>query len=323
MSASESPAISLSNVTKVFRDFWFRPRVTAVKDLSFSIARGEAFGLLGPNGSGKSTTIKLVLGLLFPTSGDLRVLGRPATDVALKERIGYLPEDSTLYRFLNARETLDFYGRLFHLPRRERRRRSDELIEMVGLSGAVARPVAEYSKGMQRRLGLAQALINDPDLLILDEPTAGMDPEATGQIKEYLKTLRARGKTIILCTHLLSEVEDVCSRLAILYGGRLLSEGPVDELLRQADFQNIRVDLLAPETLEKIRRVVEEEAGKRVLEVENPRLRLEELFLRVVKTAEADGRTTAGASGQGQIAAFLAGANPEPGSEGEPDAGAV
>lgn len=323
MSASESPAISLSNVTKVFRDFWFRPRVTAVNDLSLSIARGEAFGLLGPNGSGKSTTIKLVLGLLFPTSGDLRVLGRPATDVALKERIGYLPEDSTLYRFLNAKETLDFYGRLFHLPRRERRRRSDELIEMVGLSGAVGRPVAEYSKGMQRRLGLAQALINDPDLLILDEPTAGMDPEATGQIKEYLKALRGRGKTIILCTHLLSEVEDVCSRLAILYGGQLLSEGPVDELLRQADFQNIRVDLLAPETLEKVRCVVEEEAGKRVLTVENPRLRLEELFLRVVKTAEAEGQTTAGASGQGQIAAFLAGTKPEPGSEGEPDAGAV
>ena len=198
MTVPEHQILELRGVSKVFRDFWMRPRVMAVRELTLSVARGEVLGLLGPNGSGKSTTIKMILNLLFPTRGQIAVFGRPPADIALKHRIGYLPEETHLYRYLNAEETLDFYGCLFRMPRAERRRRVGMLLDMVGLAGAQYRPIGEYSKGMQRRVGLAQALINDPDLLILDEPTTGMDPIATRQIKDLIGHLQSRGKTIIL-----------------------------------------------------------------------------------------------------------------------------
>jgi ABC-2 type transport system ATP-binding protein len=298
--------VELRGVKKIFRDFWMRARVTAVRDLSLTVRPGEVVGLLGPNGSGKSTTIKMILGLLYPTRGQIAVLGRRPTDVKLKHRIGYLPEESWLYRFLNAEETLDFYGRLFHLPRAERQRRTDMLLEMVGLDAARYRTMGEYSKGMQRRIGLAQALINDPDLLILDEPTTGMDPIATKQIKDLLLNLRSRGKTIILCTHLLSEVEDVCSRLAIMYGGRLRAEGTVDELLSMPNLQRIDLDPLGSETIVKLERWLQEEAGARIHSIETPRQRLESLFLDVVRSAEDEGVQTSGATAGGKIAGFLA-----------------
>ena len=302
------PAVELQGVSKVFRDFWFRQRVRAVDGLTLSIDRGEALGLVGPNGSGKSTTIKLILGLLFPSAGKIRVMGWQPQDRQLKQRVGYLPEDSVFYRFLNAVETLDFYGRLFSLTRSERRKRVHELIEMVGLEGAQTRPVAEYSKGMQRRLGLAQALINDPDLLILDEPTAGMDPLAARQIKDLVLDLKSRGKTILLCTHLLAEVEDVCSRLAILYGGRLLREGPVESLLAETEQQKLTVPALEESTLERVDALVRKEAGDGVVAVENPRKRLEDLFLEVVEGAEGAGLGTSGATSGARIAAeFLRG----------------
>src|SRR3990172_1323564 len=182
-------------LSKVYRDFWGRQKVRALKALDLEIRQGEIFGLLGPNGSGKTTTIKLLLGLLFPTSGQALVFGRDATDVAKNERLGYLPEESYLYRFLNAEETLDFYGRLFSMSSATRKRRIDELINMVGLGWAKRRQLKEYSKGMTRRIGLAQALINDPELLLLDEPTSGLDPLGTREMKDLIIDLPKRRKT--------------------------------------------------------------------------------------------------------------------------------
>src|SRR6478672_4387382 len=191
--AGTDVVIETRSLSKTYRDFWGRQKVRALKALDLEVKRGEIFGLLGPNGSGKSTTIKLVLGLLFPTTGQALVFGKDATDVAKNERIGYLPEESYLYRFLNAEETLDFYGRLFDMPADVRRQRTDELIKMVGLNTARRRQLKEYSKGMTRRIGLAQALINDPELLLLDEPTSGLDPIGTRDMKDLILELRAKG----------------------------------------------------------------------------------------------------------------------------------
>jgi ABC-2 type transport system ATP-binding protein len=305
VSSSQQPVIETRGLTKVFRDFWLRPRVTAVAELDLSIEPHEVFGLLGPNGSGKSTTIKIILGLLFPTRGRVAVFGKLPTDVAIKRRIGYLPEESYLYRFLNARETLDYFGRLFHLERRTRQKRIDMLLEMVGLLAVQRRPVGEYSKGMQRRIGLAQALINDPDLLILDEPTTGLDPIGTRQIKDLILELRQRGKTVLLSSHLLADVEDVCDRVNILYGGRKRAEGTVDELLAVSDTNIIETDQLRPETIEKIDRLIEQEEHKAIRKVDVPRQRLETLFLNIVHQAQQEGAATSGATSGGAVAEFL------------------
>ena len=189
MAESNGAVVVTSGLTKVFKDFWGRPKVTAVADLDLEIRPKEVFGLLGPNGSGKSTTLKMILGLLFPTKGRIAVFGQRPTDVATKSRIGFLPEESHLYPFLDARETLDFFGRLYHQDRYERNRRVDMLLDMVGLTSVAHRRIGAYSKGMQRKIGLAQALINDPDLLIVDEPTSGMDPIGTKQFKDIIRTL--------------------------------------------------------------------------------------------------------------------------------------
>src|SRR5437773_605398 len=186
---------------------------------------GETFGLLGRNGSGKSTTVKMLLGLLYPTRGHIEVFGHSPRHVATKSRIGYLPEESYLYRYLDSNETLDFFGSLFDLPNHERRRRAGQLLEMVGLNQVRRRMVGEFSKGMQRRFGLAQALINDPDLVILDEPTSGLDPIGCREVKDLILALARRGKTVILSSHLLADVEDVCDRVVIDYGGKVRSRG--------------------------------------------------------------------------------------------------
>ena len=180
---SDEPVIQIRNLTKTYRDFWGRKKVQALNSLSLEVNKGEVFGLLGPNGSGKTTTMKLLLGLLFPTEGEISILGKPASDVSKNEKIGYLPEESYLYRFLNAEETLDFYGRLFDISAEERKQRTNELIEMVGLQHARRRQLKEYSKGMTRRIGLAQALINNPDLVLLDETTSGLGPEGWQDMK--------------------------------------------------------------------------------------------------------------------------------------------
>jgi ABC-2 type transport system ATP-binding protein len=301
-----APVIEIRGLTKVFKDFWLRPRVTAVDQLDLTVHAHEVFGLLGPNGSGKSTTIKIILGLLFPTRGRVSILGKLPTDVAVKQRIGYLPEESYLYRFLNARETLDYYGRIFSLDRATRIKRIDMLLEMVGLDAVQRRPVGEYSKGMQRRIGLAQALINDPDLLILDEPTTGLDPIGTRQIKDLILQLKARGKTVVLCSHLLADVEDVCDRATILYGGKKRAEGTIDQLLTVSDTVTLEMDTLRPETISKIERLVETEEGKALRKVEHPRQKLEALFLDIVQRAQAEGASTSGARSGGAVAGFLA-----------------
>jgi ABC-2 type transport system ATP-binding protein len=204
--------VETRNLTKVYRDFWGRQKVRALRALDLEIRRGEIFGLLGPNGSGKTTTIKLLLGLLFPTSGQALVFGRDATDVSKNERLGYLPEESYFYRFLNAEETLDFYGRLFDMPASVRKKRAAELITMVGLNKDKRRQLKEYSKGMARRIGLAQALINDPEFILLDEPTSGLDPIGTREIKDLILRLKSEGKTVLMSSHLLADVQDVCDR---------------------------------------------------------------------------------------------------------------
>jgi len=278
--------IETRNLTKIYRDFWGRRKVEALKALDLEVRRGEVFGLLGPNGSGKTTTIKLLLGLLFPTSGQALVFGREATDVEKNQRIGYLPEETYLYRFLNAEETLDFYGRLFGIPRAQRRQRAFELIELVGLGWAKRRQLREYSKGMMRRIGLAQALINDPELLLLDEPTTGLDPIGIRQMKDLLLSLRSQGKTILMCSHRLDDVEDVCDRIAILHRGELRELGRVDDLLKIRELTQIRVAGLSEAACQEVLQVIERHHAK-VVSVDHPTATLEELFVRIIRESEA------------------------------------
>src|ERR1700730_12722408 len=233
--AGNDVVVETRKLTKIYRDFWGRQKKVALRALNLQVNRGEIFGLLGPNGSGKTTTIKLLLGLLFPTDGDAPVFGQSAAEVKKNERIGYLPEESYLYRFLNAEETLDFYGRLFKLDAAERRKRAANLIDLVGLGADKKRILKEYSKGMRQRIGLAQALINEPELVILDEPTSGLDPLGTRWMKDLIKGLREQGTTVLMCSHQLDDVQDVGVRIAILYVGELQELGEVDRLVQIAN----------------------------------------------------------------------------------------
>ncbi|MCH2115040.1 MAG: ABC transporter ATP-binding protein [Pirellulales bacterium] len=283
---SEETVIQTRALSKVYRDFWGRQKVRALKALDLEVHRGEIFGLLGPNGSGKTTTIKLILGLLFPSAGEAVVLGKAATDVGKNERIGYLPEESYLYRFLNAEETLDFYGRLFDMTPETRQERVDTLIKQVGLDKARKRQLQEYSKGMTRRIGLAQALVNNPDLILLDEPTSGLDPIGTREMKDMILRLREEGKTIVMCSHLLADVQDVCDRIAILHQGELKELGRVDQLLTVEDITQIRARGLSEECKNEVSQVIARHSGE-LLEMANPTTTLEELFLGIVRDSEA------------------------------------
>ncbi len=278
--------VETRNLTKVYRDFWGRQKVRALRALDLEIRRGEIFGLLGPNGSGKTTTIKLLLGLLFPTSGQALVFGRDATDVSKNERLGYLPEESYFYRFLNAEETLEFYGRLFDMPAAVRKKRAAELITMVGLNKDKHRQLKEYSKGMARRIGLAQALINDPEFILLDEPTSGLDPIGTREIKDLILRLKSEGKTVLMSSHLLADVQDVCDRIAILHEGELKELGRVDSLLKLRDETEIRAKGLSEEAQAEIRSVIERHHGS-LISMDNPTTTLEDLFLSIVRDSEA------------------------------------
>ena len=288
--------VEAQNLTKIYRDFWGRQKVRALKALDLEIKKGEIFGLLGPNGSGKSTTIKLLLGLLFPTSGRALVFGKDASEVSKNEKIGYLPEESYLYKFLTAEETLDFYGRLFDMPADVRKERVNSLIEKVGLTWAKRRQLKEYSKGMTRRIGLAQALINDPDLILLDEPTSGLDPLGTREMKDMILELRDQGKTVVMCSHLLADVQDVCDRIAILYQGELKELGRVDSLLKVSDETQVLAKGLTPEAYDDIRAAISKHGGE-VLGIDNPKTTLEDLFLDIVRESqERPGHRTSGAN---------------------------
>ncbi len=290
--------VETQNLSKIYRDFWGRQKVRALKALDLEVRKGEIFGLLGPNGSGKSTTIKLLLGLLFPTSGRALVFGKDATEVTKNERIGYLPEESYLYRYLTAEETLDFYGRLFNMPTKVRQERAKELIDRVGLTWAKRRQLREYSKGMVRRIGLAQALINDPELVLLDEPTSGLDPMGTREMKDLIIDLKRQGKTVIMCSHLLADVQDVCDRIAILYQGELKELGRVDSLLKVSEETQVRFTGVPQSAYDEIRTVIEKHGGS-VKSLENPKTTLEELFLNIVRESqERPGHRSAGARGK-------------------------
>lgn len=280
--------VETRNLTKVYRDFWGRQKKRALNALNLQIFKGEIFGLLGPNGSGKTTTIKLLLGLLFPTDGEAFVLGAPAAQVAKNERIGYLPEESYLYRFLNAEETLDFYGRLFDLPAARRRERSQRLIEMVGLTADRKRILKEYSKGMRQRIGLAQALINEPELVILDEPTSGLDPIGTRWMKDLIIDLRKQGKTILMCSHRLDDVQDICDRIAILDNGQLQELGTVAKLLEVESQLQLRASgvKLTDEIRRELEEVITRHHGK-VEAIGHPTTTLEDKFIRIVGESKA------------------------------------
>ena len=306
ISDNTAPAIEAAGLTKIFRDFWHRPKVAAVQGIDFEVRRGEVFGLLGPNGSGKSTTIKMLLGLLHPSRGSLRILGRSPRDVKVKERIGYLPEESHLYPYLTSAETMDFYGRLFDLPSVERRKRIEQLLEMIGLQHARNRRVGEFSKGMMRRIGLAQALINDPDLVILDEPTSGLDPIGCRQMKDLILTLSKRGKTVVMSSHLLADVEDVCDRVAILYNGKVQAMGAIDDLLEEKTRHRVTLPGdLAPEQLKQALAMLRDFFGREP-EVDHPRRDLEQFFLAVVEKARQQTSEASGATAGRAVADYLA-----------------
>src|SRR5215831_500115 len=307
--------VSVRGLTKVFKDFWGRPKARAVDDVDFDVRRGEVFGLLGPNGSGKSTTVKMLLGLLYPTKGHIEVFGHSPRHVATKSLIGYLPEESYLYRYLNSHETLEFFGNLFRLPKGDRQNRSEQLLEMVGLSQTRTRAVGEFSKGMQRRIGLAQALINDPDLVILDEPTSGLDPIGCREVKDLILALARRGKTVILSSHLLSDVEDVCDRVVIYYGGKIQAIGTLGELLATPDAIQITTPALPRETMQRVLDLIRKDVAQDKVRIDTPTQNLESYFLEVVQKARSSAAETSGATSGARVAAYLRGD-----AEGKPNA---
>ena len=288
--AETLPVIKPDKLTQHYRQPFFTSvvRARALSDLSLEVNRGEVFGLLGPNGSGKSTAIKRIRGRLRPTSGRVELLGKDPNELSVKNRVGYLPEESYLYRFLNATETLDFYARLFRIDRKERRRRIGFLLDLVGLTDVDKRPVGEFSKGMQRRLAFAQSLINNPELIILDEPASGMDPIGTAEVKSLIGRLRSEGKTILMCSHLLADVEDVCDRIVILDSGRNLVTGTVQSLTERESLRQVTA-AMDDDTVTQVKALIHERQGSETpIQVAPPTERLEQFFLRIIQNAHHD-----------------------------------
>ena len=306
MERNYEPVVQAVGLTKMFRDFWNRPKARAVNGIDFEVRPGEVVGLLGPNGSGKSTTVKMLLGLLYPTGGKLTVFGRSPRAVETKREIGYLPEDSYLYKFLTAEETLDFFGSLFNLSEADRKQRIDQLLDMVGLAHARRRRVGEFSKGMARRIGLAQAMINDPAFLILDEPTSGLDPLGCREVKDLILALKKRGKTVLITSHLLSDVEDICDRVIILYGGKVRAEGALDNLLTVNNETRIMTPELPKAAMDQLLSILRANLDGDEFRIDHPRRTLEEFFLDVIATAKRESVETSGVVSGGKIADYLA-----------------
>ena len=223
--------LKTEGLTKEYRTGFWRTRVRVLHDLNLEVHQGEAFGYLGPNGAGKTTTLKLLMGLIYPTAGRASILGRDVLDVAVKAQVGFLPENPYFYDYLTGREFLHFYGQLFGLPYRDRRQRIDELLDAVGLSKAAELQLRKYSKGMLQRIGLAQALINDPQVIVLDEPTSGLDPVGRKEVRDLILDLKGRGKTVFFSTHIVPDAEMICDRVGIIVAGRLTRVGTLEELL--------------------------------------------------------------------------------------------
>lgn len=272
------PAIAITGLTKDFALNLRGVRLRAVDDLTLEIPAGQVFGLLGPNGSGKSTTIKVILGLLEPTAGRCEVFGVPSGRVESRLNVGYLPEAPYFYRYLSGFELVKYFAQICGVPKAKLRERVAEVVEWVGLTGAASRRVGTYSKGMLQRIGLAQALVHDPQLVILDEPTAGVDPVGAAEISQLILNLKARGKTVLITSHLLAQIEDICDRVAILDRGKLILEGAVAELVGQQDRQALMVDTMPEAELEELR-VWLAARGRALTAVEQPRTRLDQLFL--------------------------------------------
>lgn len=298
-------AVEGENLSKVFKDFWGRNKVEALNDVDVTVPKGTVFGLLGPNGAGKSTLIKLILGHLYPTGGRLAIFGKRPRDIAVKQHMGYLPERSFFYKHLTAAEILKYFGMILNLSREQISSRTGQLLEMVGLEAAGDRMAGEFSHGMGRRLGLAQALLNDPDLLILDEPTAGLDPVGCREVKDLIITLGKRGKTVLLTSHLLSDVEDVCDEIMLLYGGQVQTHGKVGELLRDRKRLRLEFPTVSDQTLESARAALAEEIPAETIVADSPIENLESYFLKMVAERERQEHDTAGARMGRGVAAYL------------------
>jgi ABC-2 type transport system ATP-binding protein len=271
-------AIRTENLTKKYALGWRRGKLLALERLNLRVREGEVYGLLGPNGSGKSTTLKLILGLITRTEGNAWIFDVPCDKVESRLRVGFLPENPYFYRYLTGAETLEFYGRLCEMKGAALRRRIDELLELVGLAKARDRRLAGYSKGMLQRIGLAQALMHDPQLLLLDEPTAGVDPIGSRDIRDLILRLKAMGKTVLLCSHLLAQVQDVCDRIGVLNLGQMILEGHVNTLISDQRRLSFTVQDLPADGRARVEEAVRA-AGGRVVAVEHPQTTLESLFL--------------------------------------------
>jgi ABC-2 type transport system ATP-binding protein len=279
------PAIRIRDLEKVFPIPLRRRQVVAIRGLSLDIPAGHVYGLLGPNGSGKSTTLKILLGLIPPTSGTTEIFGVPSSQVASRKEVGFLPENPYFYKFLTGAETISFYGKLCGLGGRFLRGRVQELLEIVGLTDAGERRISGYSKGMLQRIGLAQALVHDPRLLILDEPTAGVDPAGSRQIRDLIIQLKERGKTILLTSHLLEQVQEVCDRVAILAQGRMVREGSLDILTGVTGQTEYLIEGGTPQLQEEIARLAASH-GAKLIAARQPQLDLETVFLRATEASQ-------------------------------------
>lgn len=278
--------VEIEHLTKVFKIPMRSERVVAVRDLSIKVEPGEVYGLLGPNGSGKSTTLKIVLGLVSPTRGKTKVFGEDSALVRSRKDVGFLPENPYFYKFLTGAETVRFFGKLSGLGGAALEKRVEELLDLVGLTEAAGRRVRSYSKGMLQRVGLAQALVQDPGLLVLDEPTAGVDPVGSREIRDLILALKARGKTILLCSHLLSQVQEICDRVGILARGQLVREGRVEDLLAVRDRTEFVVEHGSPEKVAALREAAEK-IGLKVLSSGRAQTTLENLFLEAIEPGDS------------------------------------
>ena len=285
-----TPAIRIQNLTKDFAVGMRGMKLRAVDDLCLEVGDNEIFGLLGPNGSGKSTTIKIILGLLEASTGTCEIYGRPSKLVDARRSVGFLPEAPYFYRYLTGRELVRYYARICMVARAEIDAAVDSVIKLVGMTEAADRRVGTYSKGMLQRIGLAQSLVHDPQLVILDEPTAGVDPLGSAAIAEIVRELKRRGKTILLSSHLLAQIEGLCDRVAILHRGKLVREGRVDDLVEEKDAESLVVQGLSAEGRAAVEAEIKAQGG-RLARVEKPRLSLDAYFLKEVHEREIEHAT--------------------------------